>query len=81
MNIFVSNLSFRMSDTDLEEIFAEYGEVESAKIIKDKITSKSRGFGFVEMPNEEEATQAIESLDEHEIEGRVLKVKKAHPRS
>lgn len=70
-----------MSDTDLEEIFAEYGEVESAKIIKDKITSKSRGFGFVEMPNEEEATQAIESLDEHEIEGRVLKVKKAHPRS
>lgn len=81
MNIFVSNLSFRMSDSDLEGIFAEYGEVESAKIIKDKITSKSRGFGFVEMPNEEEAMQAIESLDEHEVEGRVLKVKKAHPRT
>jgi RNA recognition motif-containing protein len=81
MNIFVSNLSFRMSDTDLEEIFAEYGEVESAKIIKDKITSKSRGFGFVEMPNDDEATQAIESLDEHEIEGRMLKVKKANPRT
>ncbi len=70
-----------MSDSDLEEIFAEYGEVESAKIIKDKITSKSRGFGFVEMPNDDEATQAIDALDEQEIEGRVLKVKKAHPRN
>ncbi len=70
-----------MTDSDLEEIFAEYGEVESAKIIKDKITSKSRGFGFVEMPNDDEATQAIDALDEQEIEGRVLKVKKAHPRN
>ncbi|NJL11790.1 MAG: RNA-binding protein [Microscillaceae bacterium] len=80
MNIFVSNLPFNMSDAQLEEVFADFGDVDSAKIIKDKVTGKSRGFGFVEMPDDEEANQAIQSLDNAEVSGRVLKVKKAHPR-
>jgi RNA recognition motif-containing protein len=59
MNIYVSNLSFNVQDEDLKEFFAEYGEVSSAKIIMDKFTNKSRGFGFVEMPDDEAGQKAI----------------------
>ena len=63
MNIYVSNLSFNVRDEDLQEYFAEYGEVSSAKVIMDKFTNKSRGFAFVEMPSDEAANKAIQELD------------------
>lgn len=80
MNIYVSNLSFNVADEDLNEFFAEYGEVTSAKIIKDKFTGRSRGFGFVEMPNEENAQKAIKELDGATVEGRSISVTVAKPR-
>ena len=64
MNIYVSNLSFNVADEDLKDFFADYGEVSSAKVITDKFTGKSRGFGFVEMPDEESAKKAIQELDQ-----------------
>ena len=70
MNIYVGNLSWGMSDQDLENLFAEHGTVTSAKIITDRMTNRSRGFGFVEMSDGAEA--AIEALNETEIEGRKL---------
>jgi RNA recognition motif-containing protein len=63
MNIYVSNLSFNVQDEDLKEFFAEYGEVTSAKVILDKFTNKSRGFGFVEMSDDTAAQKAIQELD------------------
>ncbi len=80
MNIYVSNLSFNVQDEDLKEFFAEYGEVTSAKIIMDKFTNKSRGFGFVEMPNDEAAQKAIKELDGAHVEGRAITVTVAKPR-
>lgn len=80
MNIFVSNLSFQVQDQDLHEIFAEYGEITSAKVITDKFSGRSRGFGFVEMPNEEEAKKAIAELDQAEVDGRAISVAEAKPR-
>lgn len=80
MNIFVSNLSFQVQDQDLLEIFAEYGEVTSAKVITDKFSGRSRGFGFVEMPTEEEAKKAIQELDQAEVDGRSISVAEAKPR-
>ena len=80
MNIFVANLNFRMRDSDLQEIFEEYGEVESARIIKDRNTNKSKGFGFVEMPNDADANKAIKELDGAELEGRPMVVKTANER-
>ena len=80
MNIFVSNLSFQVQDQDLHEIFAEYGEVASAKVITDKFSGRSRGFGFVEMNNEEEAKKAITELDQAEVDGRTISVAEAKPR-
>lgn len=80
MNIFVSNLSFQVQDQDLLEIFAEYGEVSSAKVITDKFSGRSRGFGFVEMSNEEEAKKAIQELDQAEVDGRTISVAEAKPR-
>jgi len=77
MNIFVSNLSFQVQDQDLLEIFAEYGEVSSAKIIMDKMTSRSRGFGFIEMPDDEASKKAIAALDGTTIDGRTIKVTEA----
>ncbi len=79
MNIFVGNLSYQLHEEDLEALFAEYGEVASAKIIIDKFTGRSKGFGFIEMPNDEEASQAIEQLNGREAEGRPLRVSKALP--
>ena len=80
MNIYVSNLSFNLQDEDLREFFAPYGEVTSAKIILDKATNQSRGFGFIEMPDEEASKKAIAELDGSTIENRSIKVMEAKPR-
>ena len=80
MNIFVGNLSFRATNADLEALFAQYGTVDSAAIINDRDTGRSRGFGFVEMPDAAEANKAIEELNGHEHEGRALTVNEARPR-
>ena len=77
MNIYVGNLSWEMNDEDLKVAFEEFGEVVSASIIKDKFTGKSRGFGFVEMPNKEEADAAISGMNEKELSGRKIKVNEA----
>ena len=79
MNIYVGNLSWGMSDQDLENLFAEHGTVTSAKIITDRMTNRSRGFGFVEMSDGGEA--AIAALNDVEIEGRKLVVNESRPKS
>lgn len=81
MNIFVSNLSFRMDEDSLRELFENFGEVSSCKIMTDKFTGKSRGFGFVEMPNDENGQKAIDGLNEKDADGRLLKVSLAKPRT
>ena len=81
MNIFVANLNFKVQEEDLRETFEAYGEVDSARIITDRHTGRSKGFGFVEMSNSDEANRAIEELNEKEIEGRNLVVKVAEERS
>ena len=80
MNIYVSNLSFNVEDEDLREFFTEYGEVTSARVIMDKFTNKSRGFGFVEMPDDAAAQKAIAELDGGMVEGRAIRVSVAKPR-
>jgi len=80
MNIYVSNLSFNVQDEDLREFFTEYGEVSSAKVITDKFTGKSRGFGFVEMPDDEAARKAIAELDQASVENRTIRVMEAKPK-
>ena len=80
MNIYVSNLSFNVQDEDLKDFFAEYGEVASAKVITDKFTGKSRGFGFVEMNDDEAARKAIAELDQATVEGRNIRVMEAKPK-
>src|SRR6476660_6192624 len=80
MNIHVSNLSFNVTDEDLKDFFAEYGEVTSAKVIMDRFTGKSRGFGFVEMPDDEAAKKAIAELDNGTVEGRNIRVMEAKPK-
>ncbi|MFL2715777.1 MAG: RNA recognition motif domain-containing protein [Gammaproteobacteria bacterium] len=78
MNIYVGNISWGMNDQDLENLFAEHGTVTSAKIITDRMTNRSRGFGFVEMSDGAEA--AIEALHEAEVDGRKLVVNESRPR-
>ena len=80
MNIYVGNLSFQLSEDDLNSAFGEYGQVDSAKIITDRETGRSKGFGFIEMPNQEEAENAIEGLNRKELEGRAVKVNESKPR-
>ena len=80
MNVYVSNLSFNVQDEDLREFFAPYGEVTSAKIINDRESGKSRGFGFVEMSDDEAAKKAIAELDGATVEGRAIKVMEAKPK-
>ena len=80
MNIYVGNLPFRTSESELEQLFAEYGTVESAAVITDRDTGRSRGFGFVEMPNADEAQKAIEELNGFSMGGRDLRVNEARPR-
>ena len=81
MNIYVGNLPFSSAGADLEEIFSEYGQVDSASVISDRETGRSRGFGFVEMANDDEARKAIEELDGADFDGRNLRVNEARPRS
>ena len=80
-NIFVSNLSFRINDEDLKQAFSDYGAVNSAKVIKDNFSGRSRGFGFVEMTNDEEADKAIEELNNAEFDGKVMTVSVARPKT
>src|SRR5215203_1781096 len=80
MNIYVSNLSFNVQDEDLKEFFAEYGDVTSAKIINDRETGRSRGFGFVEMSDDTAANKAIAELNDATVEGRNIKVMVAKPK-
>jgi cold-inducible RNA-binding protein len=78
--IYVGNLSFNTDDTQLNAIFSPFGTVSSARVIKDKFTDRSRGFGFVEMDNNEEADKAIAALNGKDVDGRALKVSEAQPR-
>ena len=80
MNLYVGNLSYDMSEENLRTEFAEYGEVQSAKIITDKFTGRSRGFGFVEMTSDDEGKKAMEELNGKDVEGRQLVVNEARPR-
>lgn len=80
MNIYVSNLSFNIQDEDLRGFFTPYGEVTSAKVIMDKFTGKSKGFGFVEMSDTEAAKKAIAELDNGTVDGRNVKVMEARPK-
>jgi cold-inducible RNA-binding protein len=80
-NLFVGNLTFATTSSELENLFAEYGEVQSAQVITDRDTGRSRGFGFVEMASSEAAEKAISNLDGRDVAGRQLKVNVAKPRS
>lgn len=80
MNIYVGNLSWTMTDMDLSNLFAPYGNVSSAKILKDKMSGRSKGFGFVEMEDDEAARTAISSLHETEVMGRKIVVNESQPR-
>ncbi len=80
MNIYVGNLSWGLKDQDLANLFTPFGEVASAKIVMDKFTQRSKGFGFVEMPNDEQAQAAIAQLNGSEIEGRNLVVNESRPK-
>lgn len=80
MNIFVAKLSFDTQEDGLRAAFEEFGEVDSVKIITDKFSGRSKGFGFVEMPNDDEAQAAINDLNDQELDGRTIVVKKAKPR-
>ena len=80
MNIYVGNLPYTITETDLQEAFGAFGQVESVNIIKDKYSGESKGFGFVEMPTKDEAQAAIEALNGKEFKGRTLNVNEARPR-
>lgn len=80
MNIFVSNLNFKVRNEDLKNLFQEYGEVVSSKVITDKFSGRSRGFGFVEMKNDSDGQKAIDELNQKDYEGRSISVSVAKPR-
>ena len=80
MNIYCGNISYRMTEDDLRELFGEYGNVDDANVIIDRDTGRSKGFGFVEMANDAEANAAIKALDGQENGGRQLRVNEARPR-
>lgn len=80
MNIYVGNLSYRLRENDLRGVFEEYGQVDSCRIVTDRETRRSKGFGFVEMPDDKAAQKAIAELNEAELEGRKLIVKESLPR-
>lgn len=80
MNIYVGNLSYKMTDDDLGKLFSTFGSVSESKIVIDRETGRSKGFGFVEMPNQNEGDEAIRQLDGKEIEGRSIKVNVAKPK-
>ena len=81
MNIYVANLSFGTQSDELKQAFEQFGEVSSAKVITDRETGKSRGFGFVEMPDDSDAQAAIDQLDGSDLAGRRITVNKAKPRT
>ena len=80
MNIFIAGLSYNISDSELGELFTEYGEVTSSKVVTDRETGRSKGYGFIEMADEEAGNKAIEELNGAEYEGRQMVVKEATPR-
>ena len=80
MNIYVGNLSWNLKDQDLQNLFAAHGEVSSAKIVLDKFTNRSKGFGFVEMPNDDPAQSAISALNGSEVDGRNIVVNESRPK-
>lgn len=80
MNIFVSGLNYSLTSEELNEIFSQYGSVTSAKVIMDKMTGRSRGFGFVEMSSDEEGRNAVSALDQSDVKGRKINVKEAEDR-
>ncbi|MFQ6604582.1 MAG: RNA recognition motif domain-containing protein [Fidelibacterota bacterium] len=80
MNLYVGNLSYDVTEDDLRSVFGEHGEVSSAKIISDRMTGRSKGFGFVEMPNDDEGQSAIDALNDLEYQGRNMRVSVARPR-
>lgn len=81
MNIFVANIERKVTDEQLQELFTQYGEVSSLKLIKDRDTGVSKGYAFVEMPNDDEAQKAIDALNQTELEGRALAVNEARPKT
>jgi len=81
MNIYVGNLSFEVTEEDLKGAFSAFGQVESVKIIKDNYSGRSKGFGFVEMPDKSEAQSAIEGLQGKDMKGRAINVNEARPRT
>lgn len=81
MNIYVGNLSYQLSDDELRQAFEQFGTVSSATIIMDKATGRSKGFGFVEMPDQASGEQAIKELDGADLKGRNIKVNEARPRT
>jgi len=80
MNIYVGNLPYNITEDELRDVFAEFGEVSQASVITDKFSGQSKGFGFVEMPNNSEADEAIKALNESSLKGRNIKVNQAKPR-
>lgn len=81
MNIFVAKLNFKTTSEDLQALFEQFGTVTSAKVIIDKLTNRSKGYGFVEMPDDEQGYAAINELNETEVEGNTIVVKKARPKT
>lgn len=81
MNIYVGNLHYGLTEDDLRNVFLEYGDVESVKIITDKFSGRSKGFGFVDMPNDEEAQRAIDELNDTDLKGRNMKVNQARAKT
>lgn len=81
MNIYVGNLPFGVTDDDMQQLFAAYGDVSSANVIKDRFSGESRGFGFIEMPSREDALAAIEALNGTDFKGRSITVNEAKPKS
>ncbi len=79
-NLFVGNFSWNMWEEDMRELFAPYGEIEDVKLIIDRMTGRSKGFGFVKFVNEEDAAKALEELNDKEVDGREIKVTVARPR-
>lgn len=80
MNLYIGNLSWSITDAELQQTFEAYGEVSSCKIVKDKMTNRSKGFAFVEMPNDDEANAAISALNGADVKGRNISVNEARPR-
>ena len=80
MNLYISNLSYNISDEDLRQLFADYGEITSAKVIMDRETGRSRGFGFVELSDDELAKKAIEELNQASYDGKIINITEARPR-